>query len=397
MTITSTIEAAWWPPAEVHAQIAGHVRAASSTMTTAAMARIAERHPWFAELNAEHRSWITLVARTGIDGFVDWFAAKGDTAAPGSIFDAAPRALARRISLQQTVDLVRTTIETVEREIALLPEADQPALRLGIVHYSREIAFAAADIYARAAEVRGAWDARLEALVVDAVIRGDADESVVSRASTLGWSSPEGIAVVIGATPADPGQAIETIRQIAGRHGCDVLAAPQGDRLVVVVGGGLESMDDLSRLVGEFDSQFGPGHVVIGPVVDNLSDAARSARAALSGLRAAHAWPDAPRPVASVDLLPERVLAGDGHARRLLATEVYAPLVAAGGDLAATLDEFLAQGGSVEATARARYIHANTVRYRLRRIQEITGYAAGDPREAYVLQLSLTLGRLLSH
>ena len=397
MTITSTIEAAWWPPAEVHAQIAGHVRAASSTMTTAAMARIAERHPWFAELNAEHRSWITLVARTGIDGFVDWFAAKGDTAAPGSIFDAAPRALARRISLQQTVDLVRTTIETVEREIALLPEADQPALRLGIVHYSREIAFAAADIYARAAEVRGAWDARLEALVVDAVIRGDADESVVSRASTLGWSSPEGIAVVIGATPADPGQAIETIRQIAGRHGCDVLAAPQGDRLVVVVGGGLESMDDLSRLVGEFDSQFGPGHVVIGPVVDNLSDAARSARAALSGLRAAHAWPDAPRPVASVDLLPERVLAGDGHARRLLATEVYAPLVAAGGELAATLDEFLAQGGSVEATARARYIHANTVRYRLRRIQEITGYAAGDPREAYVLQLSLTLGRLLSH
>ena len=397
MTITSTIEAAWWPPAEVHAQIAGHVRAASSTMTTAAMARIAERHPWFAELNAEHRSWITLVARTGIDGFVDWFAAKGDTAAPGSIFDAAPRALARRISLQQTVDLVRTTIETVEREIALLPEADQPALRLGIVHYSREIAFAAADIYARAAEVRGAWDARLEALVVDAVIRGDADESVVSRASTLGWSSPEGIAVVIGATPADPGQAMETIRQIAGRHGCDVLAAPQGDRLVVVVGGGLESMDDLSRLVGEFDSQFGPGHVVIGPVVDNLSDAARSARAALSGLRAAHAWPDAPRPVASVDLLPERVLAGDGHARRLLATEVYAPLVAAGGDLAATLDEFLAQGGSVEATARARYIHANTVRYRLRRIQEITGYAAGDPREAYVLQLSLTLGRLLSH
>lgn len=396
MTATSSIEAAWWPPATIHEQIAGRVRAASSTMTTAAMARIAEQHPWFAELNAEHRSWITLVARTGIDGFVDWFAARGDTAAPGSIFDAAPRALARRISLQQTVDLVRTTIDTVEREIALLPEADQPSLRLGIVHYSREIAFAAADIYARAAEVRGAWDARLEALVVDAVIRGDADESVVSRASTLGWSSPEGIAVVIGTAPADPGQAIEAIRQIAGRHGCDVLASPQGERLVVVVGGGLESMDELAKLVAEFDSNFGEGHVVIGPVVDSLAEAVRSARAALSGLRAAHAWSDAPRPVASVDLLPERVLAGDGHARRLLATEVYAPLVAAGGDLVETLEEFLAQGGSVEATARARYIHANTVRYRLRRIQEITGYAANDPREAYVLQLSLTLGRLLA-
>ena len=53
-------------------------------------------------------------------------------------------------------------------------------------------------------------------------------------------------------------------------------------------------------------------------------------------------------------------------------------------------------GGSIEATARARYIHPNTVRYRLRRIQEVTGYSATDPRDAYVLRLALTLGRLLA-
>ena len=35
-----------------------------------------------------------------------------------------------------------------------------------------------------------ALNARLEAMVVDAIIRSDADESVVSRASTLGWVSP---------------------------------------------------------------------------------------------------------------------------------------------------------------------------------------------------------------
>lgn len=385
----------WWPSESARAHLARQLRASAASLTTAAMTRIAEQHPWFSELEAEPRSWITIVARSGIDGFIDWFADGGNAAPPRSIFDAAPRALTRRITLHQTVDLVRTTIDTVETEIAQLPDDDQPPLQLAIVHYSREVAFAAAEVYARAAEIRGAWDARLEALVVDAVIRGDADESVVSRASTLGWSSPTGLAVVIGPAPDNPGAAIETIRGIAARHGFEVLAAPQGDRLVVVIGGELAGSDQLVTLVGEFTDQFAPGAVVAGPIVDSLADAARSARSALSGIRAAHAWPEAPRPVASSDLLPERVLAGDGHARRLLVSSIYSPLVEAGGDLIVTLNEFLAQGGSIEATARARYIHPNTVRYRLRRIQEITGYAAGDPRDAYVLQLALTLGRLL--
>ncbi len=364
-------------------------------MTTAALARIADEHPWFAELDAEHRSWITLVARSGIDGFLEWFASGGQ-GSPVAVFDAAPRALARRISLNQTVDLVRTTIDTVEHRIAGLSQAQQAPLRIGILRYSREIAFAAAQIYARAAEARGAWDARLEALVVDAVIRGDADESVVSRASTLGWASPAGIAVVIGAAPPDPGQAVEAIRQSAARHSLDLLAAPQGDRLVLVVGGRLASMAELLGLTADFVDHFGDGPVVVGPIVADLVEAARSARAALSGIRAARAWPEAPRPVASEDLLPERALAGDGHARRALAAELYHPLQAAGGDLIDTLAAFFEAGSSVEATARLKFVHANTVRYRLRRVQEVTGYSPFDPRDGYALRLALTLGRLLS-
>ncbi len=133
----------------------------------------------------------------------------------------------------------------------------------------------------------------------------------------------------------------------------------------------------------------------MGPIVSDLVEAARSAREALSGMRAAKAWPDAPRPVASEDLLPERALAGDGHARRMLGTEIYGQLVGAGGELAETLAGFFDSGGSIEATARALYVHANTVRYRLRRVQEVTGYSAMDPRGGYALRLALTLGRLL--
>lgn len=393
--MSTAADEAGWPPPQAREAIVRELGSAAAEMTTAALARIADEHPWFAKLDAEHRSWITLVARSGIDGFLEWFAAGGRNAAPASIFDAAPRALARRITLNQTVDLVRTTIDTVEHQITSLPEDEQAPLRIAILRYSREIAFAAAQIYARAAEVRGAWDARLEALVVDAVIRGEADESVVSRASTLGWASPPAIAVVIGSAPADPGRAVETIRQIAGRHSLDLLAAPQGDRLVLVIGGQLGNREELVRQVADFAGQFGRGEIVVGPIVADLAEAVRSARAALSGMRAARAWPDAPRPVAAEDLLPERALAGDGHARRTLANELYRPLVDAGRDLVDTLSTFFDSGGSIEATARDQYVHPNTVRYRLRRIHEITGYSPLDPRGGYALRLALTLGRLL--
>ncbi len=71
------------------------------------------------------------------------------------------------------------------------------------------------------------------------------------------------------------------------------------------------------------------------------------------------------------------------------------PLTQAGGGLLETLIMFLDHGNSVEAAARALFVHANTVRYRLRRIHEVSGYSPTDPRDAYTLRMALTLGRLL--
>jgi len=39
-------------------------------------------------------------------------------------------------------------------------------------------------------------------------------------------------------------------------------------------------------------------------------------------------------------------------------------------------------------------VHANTVRYRLRRVAQLTGFAPTDPRGAFALRVALTLGRL---
>lgn len=386
----------WWPSWRTRRALGKRLAAAAADLTTAALGEIERRHAWFAELDAEHRSWITLVARAGIDGFVDWFAENGTPVDPRHIFDEAPRALTRRITLAQTVDLVRATIDTVEQHIDKLPRGDRSTLNLAIMQYSREVAFAAAEVYARAAEERGGWDARIEALVVDAVIRGEVDETVIARAATLGWRPRKGIVVAIGYAPEHPAEAIETMRAQATTVGAELLAAPQGDRLVAVLGGPVATPEAAVGTVGKLAGCFGPGHLVVGPVVGDLTEAAASARAALSGMRAADAWPGAPRPVAAEDLLPERALAGDGHARRTLAREVYQPLKDAGTDLLETLVQFADQGGSIEATARALFVHPNTVRYRLRRIAEVSGYHPADPRGAYVLRLAVTLGCLLT-
>ncbi len=387
------------PSAKTRSTIAKRLSGVTGAITTATIAEMESRHLWFRRLDAEHRSWITLVAQAGIDGFVTWFAEpEPQSPSTADVFGSAPRELARKISLYQTVELVRTTIDVVESQIdEVMPKADRPFLHAAIVQYSREVAFSAAEIYARAAELRGAWDARLEALVVDAVLRGETDETVLSRASTLGWHSTAAVVVVIGPAPSlEPAQALESIRHTAAIAGVDMLGSVQGDRMVVVLGGSvLGESDRPLEIVGKFVTTFGPGPVVVGPPVEHLMDAAASTREALSAFRAAAGWPEAPRPVASHDLLPERALSGDGHARRALARDLYDPLLAAGGGLLETLVTFLDQGLSVEAAARALFVHANTVRYRLRRIHEVTGYSPTDPRDAYALRLALTLGRLL--
>jgi PucR C-terminal helix-turn-helix domain/GGDEF-like domain len=384
------------PSAKTRATIAKRLAGVTDKMTTATIAEMEQRHLWFRRLDAEHRSWITLVAQAGIDGFVKWFASP-DSQLPSTseVFGSAPRELARKISLYQTVELVRTTIEVVEKQIdELMPRGDRPILHAAIDQYSREVAFSAAEIYARAAELRGAWDERLEALVVDAVLRGETDETVLSRASTLGWHSTAAVVVVVGPAPQmEPAQALEAIRHNAAIAGTDMLGAVQGDRMIVVLGGAAVN-DRAVDIVGRFVTLFGPGAVIVGPPVEHLMDAATSTREAVSAYRAAAGWPEAPRPVLSHDLLPERALSGDGHARRALAHDIYEPLQAAGGGLLETLITFLDQGLSVEAAARALFVHANTVRYRLRRIHEVTGYSPTDPRDAYALRLAITLGRL---
>ncbi|MFD1719017.1 PucR family transcriptional regulator [Georgenia deserti] len=368
------------------------LRGGTDMLTTAALRRLDAELDWYRGLAAEDRSWIGLVAQAGIAAFINWYE-EPDAGSYNAqeIFRAAPPELTRSISLQHTLQLVRVVVEVVEENAVKLAEpGQQDELREAVLIYSREVAFSAAEVYARAAESRGAWDARLEALVVDSLVRG-VDESFRSRISALGWSGKGGTLVVVGQAPPDMDERrTAELRRACRRAAQDALVGIQGERVVVVLGG----EGDLRAAASTLLPRFGPGPVVLGPEAGEVGDAGRSARAALAGMLAVSAWPGAPRPVAADELLPERMLNGDPLARRTLVEDLYKPLVGAGGPLVQTLEEYLSQGRSLEAASRALYVHPNTVRYRLRRIGQVVGWDPTDAREGFVLQVALAVGRL---
>jgi PucR C-terminal helix-turn-helix domain/GGDEF-like domain len=372
------------------------IERAAGSLATASVARMDEVLPWFRGMPADQRAWVMLVAQSGVQSLVEWLRRDDDRIGTqevsDEIFDAAPRALARSISLQQTVALIKVTIDVVEEQVpTLAAEGEEDQLREAILRYSREVAFAAARVYARAAETRGAWDARLQALLVDALLRGDSSDVLASRAAALGWSDAPPVAVAVGRSPGGEAAAVlHAVHRLARRLGIEVFGGVHGDRLVVVLGGAADPLSAAEKLAGA----FGDGPIVVGPAVPSLDEASTSARAALAGFRAAAAWPAAPRPVAAEALLPERALAGDAEARRVLRQDIYGSVLRAGGELLETLDAFLTHGGALEATARALFVHPNTVRYRMRRVAEITGYAPLNPRDAFALRVALALGRL---
>ncbi|MFD1828253.1 PucR family transcriptional regulator [Streptomyces desertarenae] len=365
----------------------------SGKLAAAALTRMGEQLPWYRAMPPENRSWIGLVAQAGIAAFTEWFRhPETPQAISTDVFGTAPRELTRAVTLRQTVEMVRTTIEVVESAIdEVAAPGDEGVLREALLVYAREIAFATAQVYAQAAEARGAWDARLESLVVNAVLSGEADEGAVSRAAALGWSSPEHVAVVLGTAPdGDSELTVEAIRRAARHARLQVLTGVLGSRLVVVAGGSDDPLHMAKALIGP----FAPGPVVAGPVVGDLLSATRSAQAAAAGLKACAAWPDAPRPVLADDLLPERAMAGDSTARALLVEEIYRPLQEAGAALLETLSVYLEQASSLEGAARMLFVHPNTVRYRLRRVTDVTGWSPSDVRSAFTLRVALILGRL---
>ncbi|CAJ64300.1 hypothetical protein [Frankia alni] len=305
------------------------VERSSGMLASRAAARMSEVLPWFPAMSASHRAGIQLVVQAGISSFVEW-CRRPEHARELSedVFRVAPRELVRAVTFRRLVDLVRVAVEAIEAEVPNLagPE-DELRLLADVLRYSRDIAFAGAVVYARAAEERGAWDARLEALVVDHVVRGEVDRALPSRAAAVGWRNPPAVTVIVGGAEGNaPEAVVDEVHRLARAAQLEVLAGVHHNRLVMVVGGrfatsDFATSDDIGRTDGlaaataagdtataggpsgagapggqapdrqpgatvhtALDAArallpaCGPGPVVVGPVVADLTGAPRAAR-----------------------------------------------------------------------------------------------------------------------
>ncbi|MGA8251989.1 MAG: PucR family transcriptional regulator [Mycobacterium sp.] len=372
----------------------------SGRLATEAVSAMHERLPFFAELEASQRASVTLVVQTAVVNFVEWMRdPHSNVSYTAQAFELVPQELTRRIALRHTVDMVRVTMEFFEEVVPVLGGSEEQltALTVGILKYSRDLAFTAATAYANAAEARGTWDSRMEASVVDGVVRGDTGPELLSRAATLNWDTTAPATVVVG-TPApsrdssaDSERASQRVRDVAIRHGRAALTDVHGTWLVVIVSGHVSPTE---KFLGDLLQAFSDGPVVIGPTAPMLTAAYHSASEAISGMNAVAGWSGAPRPVLARELLPERALMGDASAIVALHTDVMRPLADAGPTLIETLEAYLDCGGAIEACARKLFVHPNTVRYRLKRITDFTGRDPTQPRDAYVLRVAATVGQL---
>lgn len=368
----------------------------SGRFSTEAVSAMQERLPFFAELEASQRASLALVVQTAVANFVEWMTdPSSNIDYTARAFELMPQDLTRRMPLRHSVEMIRVTLEFFEEVAPLLARSDEQltALTVGILKYSRDLAFSAATAYADAAEARGSWDSRMEATVVDAVVRGDTGPELLSRAAALNWDTNAPATVMVG-TPA-PGReshASQDVRDIAARHGRAALTDVHGTYLVAIVSGQLAPTE---KVFGALLDAFSEGPVVIGPTAPMLTAAYHSASEAIAGMNAVTGWRGAPRPVLARELLPERALMGDAAAVAALHTDVMRPLADAGPTLTETLDAYLDCGGAIEACARKLFVHPNTVRYRLRRIADFTGRDPTLPRDAYVLRVAATVGHLV--
>ena len=381
------------------------LRQAQNIIIEHSLDRISAAHPWYRTLPEAPRRQIESVARLGVTMFVDSVETPDAAVMPSRIFNVAPAALTGTITLEQTLALVRTVLDVVVDEAPqVVPAQDHNAVRILVLTFGRDVGFAAAEVYAHAAEARGAWDARLESVAVDAMLH-DSPSDAASRAGTAGWRGTGPVVAIAARTGLDA-MATSQLRHTCRQITTDSLVSVRGDSVIVVLGGPPtppsvrplksrradpdQAIDKLAlEVAGKLDAA-----AVIGPVVAGISQAGRSLRSALAGLRALPGWAEAPNPVHADDLLPERLLAGDELAAEQITALVGRPLHVMGSPFEETVATYLALGGSLEATARTLFVHANTVRYRLGRVSEQVGWDATDPRDGLMLHMAVIISRL---
>jgi PucR C-terminal helix-turn-helix domain/GGDEF-like domain len=233
----------------------------------------------------------------------------------------------------------------------------------------------------------------LERAFAELVAEGASSPPVLERcASVLGLPDEGAFAVIVGSISPDHSECIGRLLSACTRLG-----------LAAHFSGGADDVRGVIERSQMGDEQFhsllmvlSPGRFGVAPLVGSLGGLARSLRFAAAALntlprgrlgvvRLEDAW--------TLAVMHRDDELADAFARHVLAGVLAAP-AGERDRLLHTLRAYITSAGSVSGVAEAEFLHRNTVRKRLARIEVLTGRALSDPQDITDLTLATTWLRI---
>ena len=248
------------------------------------------------------------------------------------------------------------------------------------------------------ARLRGMADTELRVrreLVHDLLTDTD-DESAYRRAEALGYDlgRPHQVAVLeVAEGSLAQEEMLHATRRVLRHQHLPCLLGSMAGTVVIVAPGGEADWEALrAGIVAELGGSR--CRMGVGDAYPRPSGLSRSLREAHLALRMQKASASAGRTSVFADLDVLRMLAAvddltdvEAFVRKWLGTlEAYDERKHT--ELVKTLIQYLQHGGGYEATSRALSVHRSTLKYRLQRIRELTGFDLGNPETHFNLQLA---------
>ncbi|MEU3126253.1 PucR family transcriptional regulator [Streptomyces sp. NPDC006874] len=253
---------------------------------------------------------------------------------------------------------------------------------------------------ARSRALQGA-EQRLGAAVLRMLLAGESDHARAVAGDLYGGLLDAPFRLLIAESPAASGTELlaETMEAAASRSGETLLMVPEGERLMVLAADGGHAVDACAAHARTADDRPvrepvpDDADVVVGmsapcgPIA--VSAAYKQAEQALSVARRRGRTMVEHEEVAAGSVLP--LLAED--AVRAFADGMLRPLqehdAKGRGDLVDSLRAWLSRHGQWDAAAADLGVHRHTLRYRMRRVEEILGRSLDDPDVRMELWLAL--------
>ena len=311
-------------------------------------------------------------------------------AMPQSHADGADRA-ARGVALADVMAAYRVGAQVLWEELAA--ESVRSAVPYGTVLSAAQQMWQVLDVYTQemtngyrdALAARAVADAEVRAALIAALLSGESrGPQLAESASSLHLPVRGDFVTVVLARAG--GDALLTAR-IAGeleRHGMRSVWSPQTASAsgIVVLSDGVAV---LGQVLGDAGVRAG-----VSPVVDRLELVPESLRLA----RLAHDGTSDIRRVVLFDAEPVAItVAAAATVMTRIAQTVLGDLLECpepyGSTLLTTFWTWASSGGDLRRAAGLLFVHPNTVRYRLRRVEELTGRSLNDPRGLTELTLAV--------